>query len=59
MTDLAAIRVAAKRIIEVANHIKSNSLRHDLVAEAAAIITLCGEKPSDRGHGVDIPGRDK
>lgn len=59
MTDLAAIRAAAKRIIEIANDRCGSSLHHDLVAEAAAILMLCGEKPSDRGHGVDIPGRDK
>ena len=45
------IVAAAKRIIALAGDIRANDLRHNLIAEAAAIITLVG------GGGAEARGR--
>jgi hypothetical protein len=45
--DRVAVIAAARRIIAVANEIANAARRYDLVAEAAAIIKLCGGGHAD------------
>ena len=45
MVDKVAILDSARRIIQLADEIKNEELRRDLVVEAAAIITLIRLSP--------------
>jgi hypothetical protein len=56
MVDKLAILGSARRIIQLADEIKNEELRRDLVVEAAAIITLIQLSPD--GPPIRFPEKD-
>ena len=56
MVDKVAILASARRIIQLADEIKNEELRRDIVVEAAAIITLIQLSPD--GPPIRFPEKD-
>ena len=56
MVDKIAILASARRIIQLADEIKNEELRRDIVVEAAAIITLIQLSPD--GPPIRFPEKD-
>ena len=56
MVDKVALLASARRIIQLADEIKNEELRRDIVVEAAAIITLIQLSPD--GPPIRFPEKD-
>ena len=56
MVDKVALLASARRIIQLADEIKNEELRRDILVEAAAIITLIQLSPD--GPPIRFPEKD-